>query len=152
MTFKIENVDWSRSKNRLKQLRKKVFVLEWRLPEETEFDDADPSASHILISTTKNKPVATARLTADGIIGRLAILPRYRKQALYQQLYVELLKQAQQRHVDKVQVHCELHTVEHHTALGFTPCGQVFMEAGIPRQPMECPTSRFKMPQHDAVH
>ncbi len=66
-------------------IRRKVFVLEQRFSEELEFDSIDPKAWHVVM-TSGGKPVGTGRLFIRNprhpsvfTIGRLAVLPEYRK-------------------------------------------------------------------------
>lgn len=152
MAFHIENVDWTKDKARLTQLREHVFVLEWRLPREAEFDEYDPDAFHILISTDENEPVATGRLTRDGEIGRIAVRRNYRNLQMYRKLFRALVQLAKTHAVATVKVSCDLDGVDYHKNLGFTPAGPVFMEAGIPRQRMACPVNSFHLPDVAKMH
>lgn len=150
MAFQIENVDWDREQDRLKQLRESVFVIEWQLPREAEFDEHDSNAFHILISDENKLPVATGRLTRSGEIGRIAVSPRHRTKAIYQQLFGALIAIAKAEKVPELQVTCDLDSVVYHRRLGFSPRGPVFMEAGIPRQRMACSSQSFPLP--DVLH
>lgn len=69
MAYSIKTVDWASARDQLVKLREKVFVLEWQLPRSAEFDSDDEQAFHIIVSAD-NEPVATARLTRNGEIGR----------------------------------------------------------------------------------
>ncbi|QJR82410.1 GNAT family N-acetyltransferase [Alteromonas pelagimontana] len=152
MAFQVENVDWVSGKNRLTQLRERVFILEWRLPREAEFDERDANAFHILISNDKREPIATGRLTRDGEIGRIAVKQEHRDQAVYQKLFNALIGLAKIEQVPTVSVSCDLEGVEHHRQLGFKPSGPVFMEAGIPRQRMACSVNNFPLPDVTKMH
>ncbi|AXR06853.1 GNAT family N-acetyltransferase [Salinimonas sediminis] len=152
MAFLVENVDWSSASQRLTELREKVFVLEWQMPRDSEFDEHDHRASHIIISTPDKQPIATARLTEHGEIGRMAIRIGYRNLPVYRLLFSALIAQARVMNVASVRLCCDLTSVDHHTKLGFTPTGQVFMEAGIARQVMTCPISRCKLPDVTQLH
>ncbi|MEW9796676.1 GNAT family N-acetyltransferase [Alteromonas sp. CYL-A6] len=152
MAFHIENVDWKSGQHRLKQLREKVFVIEWHLPQEAEFDEHDSSAYHVLISDEKNQPIATGRLTRDGDIGRIAVSHRYRNLAMYKKLFGALVAIARKQNVAELKVTCDLDSVRYHSTLGFSPCGPVFMEAGIPRQRMACSSQAFVLPDVEHLH
>lgn len=67
------------------EIRRKVFIEEQGFSEELEFDETDAAAWHILL-TDNGSPVATGRLYQKDnrrpklyTIGRLAVLPEYRK-------------------------------------------------------------------------
>ena len=152
MRFQIENVDWMSGKNRLTELREQVFVVEWRIPRQAEFDDRDPDALHILVSDENHQPVATGRITRDGEIGRIAVLHAYRTLDVYKILFRSLITLGKTARVDQVKVVCNLASVDEHKARGYTPEGPVFMEAGIPRQRMFCPINRFRLPDVQECH
>lgn len=152
MAFHTENVDWLRGKNRLKALREKVFVLEWRLPEEAEFDEHDEQAFHVIITDDVEGPIATGRLTKDGEIGRIAVKPSFRNERVYRKLFRALIQIAKVQSVSTISVCCELNSVPYHEQLGFSPEGHAYMDAGIPRQRMACPLSNFKVPDVAQLH
>ncbi|WP_018981927.1 GNAT family N-acetyltransferase [Salinimonas chungwhensis] len=152
MAFKVEQVDWQSASHRLIELREQVFVLEWQLPREAEFDKDDETALHIIVSDTDNKTIATARLKLTGEIGRIAIRMGYRNIDVYKQLFGALVTLAYSLNIDTLTMNCDLNTVTHHESLGFVCSGAAFMEAGIARQPMSCPLSAFKLPDAEHLH
>lgn len=152
MAFFIEQVDWQSASQRLIELREQVFVLEWQLPREAEFDDEDKNAVHIIISNAEQKAVATARLTLNGEIGRVAIRLGYRNLQVYKQLFGALVTLAHSLNIATLTMNCDLTSVSHHESLGFTCSGPAFMEAGIARQPMSCPLAQFKLPDVNHLH
>ncbi len=152
MAFQIENVNWERDQDRVKKLRESVFVIEWRLPREAEFDEHDSQAFHILISDDDKTPVATGRLTRSGEIGRIAVCPRHRTKTVYEQLFNALIAIARAENVSEIQVICDLESVLYHRRLGFSPRGPVFMEAGIARQRMACSSATFTLPDVSHMH
>lgn len=152
MAFQIEQVDWQSASQRLIELREQVFVLEWQLPREAEFDEDDKSALHIIISDGDKKAIATARLKPTGEIGRVAIRIGYRNLSVYKQLFGALVTLAYSLNITTLTMNCDLTSVIHHESLGFTCSGPAFMEAGIARQPMSCPLSSFRLPDADHLH
>ncbi len=152
MTFHTENVDWQSGKDRLSQLREQVFVFEWQLPRDAEFDKNDLEAFHVLVFNENSEPIATGRLTKTGEIGRIAVRRDYRNGDVYQSLFGALLDIARSQNLKTVRVNCELQSVEYHRSLGFKPSGPAFMEAGIPRQRMACPLKHFAQPDVTQLH
>ena len=152
MTFTVKNVDWEKDKHRLKALREHVFVLEWRVPEASEFDEHDSSACHVLIVDANNDPIATGRLTTKGELGRIAVKRSYRTLHVYRVLFKALLKAAKQNNLPIIKVVCNLESVSYHKSLGFIPDGQEFMDAGVPRQRLKCPAERFPLPDVTQLH
>lgn len=152
MAFKVLSVDWGKEKHRLSKLREKVFVYEWRIPKECEFDALDVKSFHVLVVDENNNEVATGRITPKGEIGRIAVVPRYRGQEVYQTLFQALLNIANLKGLERVSVQCELEGVEYYQQQGFRPVGSVYMDAGIPRQKMSCTIKDFALPRVELTH
>ena len=152
MTFRAQNVDWGQAKHKLCHLREKVFVYEWRIPRECEFDRYDSESFHVLVINDQDEEVATGRLTPDGELGRIAVVPKYRGPEVYQILFSALLNLAQQAGLEDVTVQCELEGVEYYQQQGFRPVGAVYMDAGIPRQRMSCTVKDFSLSRVELTH
>ncbi len=152
MAFTIKSVDWEKDKHRLKALREHVFVLEWRVPERSEFDEDDNSAFHVLIVSESDEAIATGRLTQQGELGRIAVKRNHRTLPVYRALFEALLNAAKRNKVPMVKVVCNLESVSYHRSLGFVPDGQVFMDAGAPRQRLKCQAERFPLPDVTQLH
>src|SRR5210317_533579 len=78
----IAQVDWNQKKPVLLAIRFAVFVDEHGVPAELEQDALDPDAIHLLATSQVGEPVATARMLADGHIGRMAVLPGWRRRGI----------------------------------------------------------------------
>lgn len=152
MAYKVQRVLWQEACEQLKVLRKAVYVLEWRLPEDTEFDDCDSQAIHVLLFTDDDHAIATGRLTLNGEIGRIAVLPGHRNLSVYKMLFAALLQQADSQNIEQIQLQSDLASVDYHREKGFTPVGRVFMEAGIPMQKMICHRQNFDFPDVRHIH
>ena len=152
MTFTVINVDWGKEKHKLRKLREKVFVYEWRIPMENEFDQQDSIAFHVLVLDKNNQEVATGRITPQGEIGRIAVEPDYRGPEVYQTLINALLKIAQQHGLENVLVQCELEGVDYYQQQGFCPVGAVYMDSGVARQRMACDINDFSLARVELTH
>lgn len=152
MTFIAKNVDWGNEQHKLRKIREKVFVCQWRIPKEYEFDHQDNIAFHVLVVNEHNQDVATGRITPQGEIGRIAVEPRYRGPEVYQALFNALLNIARQHDIQDVLVQCELEGVKHYQQQGFRPVGSVYMDAGIPRQSMVCSLNEFSPTRVELTH
>lgn len=152
MAFRVKNVGWNEAKQKLSKLRHRVFVYEWRIPVSCEFDGLDDEAHHVLLVDDQDNEVATGRLTADGELGRIAVIPRHRGPNVYKQLFNALLKIAKQNAMQKVVVQCDLEGVDYYQRHGFRPVGKVYMDAGVPRQKMECDLEQFNLSRVDLTH
>ncbi|MDN4503402.1 GNAT family N-acetyltransferase [Alteromonadaceae bacterium BrNp21-10] len=152
MAFKVINVDWKKERDRLTQLREKVFVCQWRIPRDVEFDQYDALSFHVLIVDEQGDPVATGRITPDGQLGRIAVVNQFRQPETYNQLFKALLKVAKKQKLEALSVQCELEGVSYYQQQGFQPVGSVYMDAGIPRQRMACPVKLFNLSHVEYTH
>ncbi len=149
--FNVEQVSWRQAKHQLKQLRYRVYVCEWRIPKKAEFDHLDSESQHVLVYDD-NVVVATGRITPDGEIGRIAVVSSYRSKQIYDLLYNTLLAIAREQSLDQVFVQCELTGVPHFEQQGFESVGNVYMDAGIPRQKLRCDVDQFKWSRVELIH
>ncbi|WP_438863064.1 GNAT family N-acetyltransferase [Neptunicella sp.] len=152
MPFRVKNVDWNNAKDKLTQLREKVFVCEWRIPRDIEFDQQDPLSLHVLIFDEQENPIATGRITPEGELGRVAVDRHCRHPEVYQKLFKALLRLAKKQQLNAVIVQCELAGINYFQQQGFKPVGSVFMDAGIPRQRMVCPIKQCQCSDFQYTH
>ena len=130
MGYLVDKVEWDIKKDMLQKIRERVFVYELHIPKHIEFDSLDKIALHVLVTDDANCPIATGRLCKDGLIGRIA----------------------SNQGIEEVSINCILNEVERFKRNGFIQQGNVFMEAGIPRQRMQCPVSAFNTTPFTLVH
>jgi predicted GNAT family N-acyltransferase len=115
------------------RVRFQVFVKEQNVPEHIEIDDIDRIAQHI-VAYRNNAPIGTGRLfVQDGryYLGRIAVLPEYRKQNTGALIVKSLLKKAFDSGADEVHIHAQISVRGFYEKLGFIPYGKPFYEAGI---------------------
>lgn len=137
MDIRIITADWDQDRERIRNVRRTVFVVEQRVPEEEEWDDADADCHHILAVTAQGDVIGTGRLLDSGKIGRLAVLKPWRKAGVGSQLLQALLDHAAQRGLPRVYLHAQQTSVPFYERFGFLSVGDPFMEANIPHQRME---------------
>jgi predicted GNAT family N-acyltransferase len=139
MSFSIGRVQWENAAPLLKNVREKVFICEWRIPKNVEFDKKDRHAFHLLVcDDVTQEPVATGRILATGEISRIAVLMAYRKDKVDHKVMQGLLAIAKELSLDEVFIYSPLENVEYFRKFNFVSAGAVFMEAGMPRQRMQC--------------
>lgn len=127
-------------------LRHLVFVLGQDVPEELERDALDASADHA-VAVQDAQVVGTGRLVdgridvdgelvADtsgtvGTIGRMAVADVARGSGVGRALLDLLVAHAAERGLPEVELHAQLHARGFYERAGFTPFGEVYLEAGI---------------------
>ena len=135
----IRVVGWDDAAAALLAVRIAVFVDEQGVPPELEHDAHDATALHLLATTADGRAVATARMLADGHIGRMAVLPNWRGQGLGTRLLSRLIDIARKRELDGVYLHAQCRAESFYRRLGFVAEGDVFDDAGIDHRSMHRP-------------
>ena len=152
MPFTVSQVNWNHAKRQLRKVREQVFICECRIPKAQEFDSVDYLAKHILVSDDQS-PVATARITANGEISRVAIITSHRLPEVTKFLFNELCNAARSFELEEVYIRPKLDEVDRYQKQGFECCGNVFMDAGIPHLKMKCPLSQMaSLNYYDSLH
>ena len=135
-TVTVVEANWTESAPVLIEIRTKVFVEEQHVRQDEELDGLDESCVHYLASTSSGECIGTARLIPTGQIGRMAVLPTWRKQGIGEALLLACIKGAQQREIDRIFLHAQTHAIDFYSRYGFTVIGDEFDDAGIPHQEM----------------
>ena len=127
-------VAWDTHHDKLEAIRKAVFGEEQNIPAELDLDGADPSATHVLAITAAGQPVACGRLEPSGKIGRMAVLPDWRRRGLAGRMLKELIEKAQAAGLTTVYLHAQDSARGFYRRFGFASTGSEFTEAGITHQ------------------
>jgi predicted GNAT family N-acyltransferase len=130
MTIHIQTGTWQQLQHPASAIRHEVFVIEQKVPADMEYDEHDSTSLHAL-AWFGDEAVGTARLLADGHIGRVAVRKSVRGQGIGRQLMLALMAAAQARGMRQIVLHAQLSASAFYTTLGFAVEGDVFMEAGI---------------------
>lgn len=118
-------------------VRHAVFVVEQGVPLELEHDEADETAVHV-VAGDGTSVVGTARLTRDGEarIGRVAVLPEWRRRGIAGMLLAALEAAAARQGIIEVSLHSQAYIQALYERNGYTVTGPGFVEAGIDHVPM----------------
>jgi len=115
-------------------IRMRVFVEEQGVDPALEIDDDDAVAWHVL-ARLDGVPVGTARLVMlDQLrakIGRVAVLPESRGRGIASQLVKLLMEYARREGRTQALLDSQLPVIPLYEKLGFTPVGEVFLDADI---------------------
>jgi|GEM_PF-156203 len=120
-------------------IRVAVFVREQGITLEEEFDPDDFRAMHVL-ALSSGAPAGTARLLREehlARIGRMAVLPPYRRCGVGSALLRFLLDHCASLSVVRVVLHAQIRALPFYQKHGFTVVSGPFDEAGIPHCRME---------------
>ncbi len=114
------------------QLRHEVFVVEQHVDPAIERDERDKEATHI-VATIDDVVVGCARLFwEDGAhIGRFAVAKKHRKQGVGRAICQFIIDLAKERNCHQVWLNAQLVSYDFYVKIGFTPVGEVFVEADM---------------------
>jgi len=133
----VREVSWDEAGARLREIRQRVFVQEQGVPEALEWDGLDAECRHALAQSEAGEAIGTGRLLPDGHVGRMAVLPAWRRCGVGTALLAELLALARSRGDACVVLHAQAYVAEFYRRAGFEVVSSEFMEAGIPHVQMQ---------------
>ena len=131
-SFAIRAATWLDDRHEISLVRRQVFIVEQKIPESEEWDDADESSSHVLAFSEKRDVVGTGRIEPTGKIARLAVLAEYRGEGVGSAMLTRLVEEARQRGFSQVYLHAQTHALNFYKKFGFVSDEEIFSEGGIP--------------------
>lgn len=130
--FTVSLVSWHDGEPLLRGVREAVFIREQGVPEELEWDGLDEGCRHALALSLQGEAIGCGRMLADGHIGRIAVLPPWRKQMVGTAIMEALLDEARSLKLPAVDVDAQTHALPFYRRFGFQEQGEEFMDAGLP--------------------
>lgn len=134
--FAVRAARWPADAAALRAVREAVFVREQGVPTALEWDGRDAEAWHWLAEDAAGRPVGTARLLPTGQIGRMAVLPDWRRRGVGTALLHAVLRDAPGRGVGALWLNAQCSAEAFYARAGFEAEGPAFAEAGIPHRAM----------------
>jgi predicted GNAT family N-acyltransferase len=130
-------------------VRKEVFVVEQRVPQDIEYDEYDAVAVHVLAVREDGVPLGTGRLLfgeaaasktggdpSVGSLGRLAVAREARGLGVGVALVRAIEEAARARGLTALDLHAQTHALGFYERLGYKAYGPEYPEAGIPHRAM----------------
>lgn len=134
--FTVHLISWHDGEPLLRAIRKKVFMLEQGVPAELEWDGLDEACHHALALSASGEAIGCGRITPDGHIGRVAILPEWRRQRIGSAILEILLDYALAQQYEYVDLNAQVQAIPLYENFGFELAGDEFMDANIPHRKM----------------
>jgi len=132
-------VNWSERQAEIASVRRAVFIEEQNVPESIELDGKDPDCRHVLACDRSGAPVGTARILANGRIGRMAVLREYRCLGIGREILRVIMDYGRANGITDFHVSSQVSAVGFYKKMGFVPYGEEFEEAGIMHIGMRLP-------------
>lgn len=130
--FTVSLVSWHDGEPLLRAVREAVFIVEQGVPAELEWDGLDEACRHALALSHQGDAIGCGRILADGHIGRIAVLPPWRKQKVGTAIMEALLDDARAHGYKQVEVDAQTYAVPFYHRFDFVEDGEVFIDAGLP--------------------
>lgn len=127
--------DWQKDNAELRRIREAVFIAEQAVPPELEWDAEDADAVHFL-AFERDYPIGTARLLADGHIGRVSVLKDWRGLKVGDALLRAVIAEAEKRGLGRQMLSAQVHATPFYERLGFAIVSGEYLDAGIPHVDM----------------
>jgi predicted GNAT family N-acyltransferase len=134
--MEINTVTWEEAQSALRLIRQKVFVEEQQVPEDLEWDSVDKIATHLL-GKEGNRPVACARITHEGKLGRLAVLKEYRKHGWGSRQLRAAEQYLLEQKKPKLYLNSQANSYYFYFQCGYRPEPEMFWDANIPHIRMQ---------------
>lgn len=135
-SFSVSAADWCGDEAGIAQVRRRVFIEEQAVPQAMEWELRDADCDWFVARDDSGAIVGIARLTPDARIGRMAVLPTWRRRGVGSALLQAALVRARQKGLARVELHAQVHALGFYARLGFAAQGPEFDEAGIAHREM----------------
>ncbi len=137
MDFTVHLVSWHDGEPLLRGIREAVFVREQGVPEALEWDGLDEGCRHALALSLSGEAIGCGRMLSNGHIGRIAVLPQWRKRKVGTAIMEALLSEARMRGYVQVDVDAQTYAIPFYHTFGFIEEGEEFLDAGLPHKKMK---------------
>jgi len=134
--FQIREASWANDQGAIRFVRQVVFVDEQGVPPPDEWDGRDEGCLHLLAEDSHGAPIGTARLLAEGKLGRMAVLAAWRGRGVGRAMLGRLIKIAEARGHERLVLDAQVRAISFYEPFGFRAEGPVFDDAGIPHRRM----------------
>jgi predicted GNAT family N-acyltransferase len=135
--FTVHLISWHDGEPLLRGIREKVFMQEQHVPVELEWDGLDQASHHALALSFNGDAIGCGRITPDGHIGRVAVLPEWRKKLIGSAILELLVDYARAQHIEQVELNAQIQVIPLYQKFGFVVEGEEFLDANIPHRKMK---------------
>jgi predicted GNAT family N-acyltransferase len=133
--FIVRAADWKLDESAIGQVRRAVFIDEQGVPEALEWEDKD-AQYRWFVAQASTQMIGIVRMTDVGRIGRMAVLPEWRRQGVGGALLAAALRAAAASGLKQVHLSAQTHAVAFYARYGFIAEGPEYLDAGIPHRSM----------------
>ena len=135
--FRVIYATWPTDKDVLYAVRHRVFVVEQQVPENEEWVGDDDQFTAVVAINQKHQPIGTGRISADGVIGRMAVLKEWRGKGVGAAILEKLIQFGRQSGQKQFTLSSQVHAIPFYESHGFVAEGPVYLDAGIKHRSMK---------------
>ena len=135
--FTVHLVSWHNGEPLLREIREAVFIQEQGVPVQLEWDGLDEASQHVLALSANGDAIGCGRITPDGKIGRIAVLPAWRGKRVGSTILEAVLNYAHSHDYQVLELNAQIQAVKLYQRFNFTEVGEEFMDADIPHIKMQ---------------
>ena len=133
--FTVSLIGWHDGEPLLKTIREAIFIRELGVSEASEWDGLDESCRHALALSLGGDAIGCGRMSPDGHIGHIAVLPQWRKQKVGTAIMEALLDYARAHDYPQVSVDVPPRYAPFYRRIGFAEQDEA-ADAVLPRTRM----------------
>ena len=135
LAFIVRPAEWKLDEIAIARVRRTVFIDEQGVPEALEWEVED-AHYRWFVAEVSGQVIGIARLTNGGRIGRMAVLPDWRRHGVGGALLAAVLRVATASGLLQVHLSAQTHAVAFYARYGFVAEGPEYLDAGIPHRSM----------------
>ena len=135
--FTVHLLSWQNGVPLLRAIREEVFIREQGVSPSLEWDGLDEASQHALALSANGEAVGCGRITRDGKVGRIAVLPAWRGQRIGSAILEALLDYAHAQDYQLLELNAQIKAVQLYRRFEFSEVGEVFMDANMPHIKMQ---------------
>jgi predicted GNAT family N-acyltransferase len=134
--FIVRAANWKLDEPAIALVRREVFIDEQGVPEALEWEAEDVQCHWFVAVASDQSLIGIVRLTYAGRIGRMAVLPAWRRRGVGRTLLAAALTKARELGFDQVNLSAQTHAIGFYARHGFIAQGPEYLDAGIPHRSM----------------
>lgn len=108
-----------------------MFIREQAVPVTLEWDGLDEHAQHLLACDDHGLAIGCARILSGGVIGRMAVLPAWRRRGVGAALLAAAVDHCREQGWSPICLSAQTHAIGFYMRAGFVVCSEPYLDAGI---------------------
>ena len=142
--FIVRAANWKLDESAIALVRRTVFIDEQGVPEALEWEAEDVQCHWFVAVAADQGVIGIVRLTHAGRIGRMAVMPAWRRRGVGRALLAAALTKARELGFAQVHLSAQIHAIGFYARHGFIAQGPEYLDAGIPHRSMSLEIESFE--------